>query len=333
MRDQMKGPEAYRDGPRLLADIGGTNARFALETAPGVIRHSATLACADYPLLGDAVRAYLATRPQVDVRHAVIAIANPVDGDLVAMTNHHWRFSIQATRIWLGLGTLLVVNDFAALAAALPGLSNSELTAIGGGAAQANATIGLLGAGTGLGVAGLVRCGDRWEVLPSEGGHVAFSPMDAREQAILAFCWQRYPHVSTERLVSGPGLVLIHEALAASTGRAWVPATSAQIIERGLSGADGLCEETLECFCAMLGTAAANLAVTLGARGGIYIGGGIVPRLGGWFARSPFRARFEHKGRFSGFTAQIATRVITAPYPALAGAAALLENQLSGVHA
>lgn len=332
MKDDLR-PSNRRDGVHLLADIGGTNARFALETAPGCIAHVATLACADYPLLGDAVRAYLAMHAGADVRHAVIAIANPVDGDLVAMTNHHWRFSIQATRIVLGLDTLLIVNDFAALAAALPTLAVADWTVIGGGVAAPHATVGLLGAGTGLGVAGLVRCGSAWKVLPSEGGHVAFSPMDAREQAILAFCWQRHPHVSTERLVSGPGLRVIHEALATTTGRDWAPLGSADIIARGLSGADALCRETLECFCAMLGTAAANLAVTFGARGGIYIGGGIVPRLGAWFADSPFRARFEHKGRFSAFTAQIATRVITAPYPALAGAAALLDNHLQGVSA
>jgi glucokinase len=325
--------DLYRDGARLLADIGGTNARFALETAPGCIEHSATLACASYPLLADAVHTYLASHPGIVVRHAVIAIANPVDGDVVAMTNHHWRFSIEATRIVLGLQTLLVVNDFAALAASLPTLAEHELTTIGGGTAQHNATIGLLGAGTGLGVAGLVRCGGAWEVLPSEGGHVAFSPMDAREQAILSFCWQRYAHVSNERLMSGPGLVLIHEALAAQHGQASTPITSAQIIEWGLSNADPLCRETLECFCAMLGTAAANLAVTLNARGGIYIGGGIVPRLGAWFAASPFRARFEQKGRFSTFTTQLATRVITAPYPALAGAAALLAQHLEEVPA
>jgi glucokinase len=326
-------PALYRDGARLLADIGGTNARFALETAPGRIVHSATLACADYPLLADAVRAYLATQPGAAVRHAVIAIANPVDGDVVAMTNHHWRFSIQATRIMLGLQTLLVVNDFAALAAALPALAPADWVAVGAGGAKPLATIGLLGAGTGLGVAGLVRCGGAWEVLPSEGGHVAFAPMDAREQAILTFCWQRYAHVSTERLVSGPGLCLIHEALASIHGIAWTPLASAAIVERGLAGEDALCVETLTCFCAMLGTAAANLAVTFGAHGGIYIGGGIVPRLGPWFADSPFRARFEHKGRFSTFAAQVATRVITAPYPALSGAAALLGKHLAGVTA
>jgi len=331
MRDGMD-QDAWHDGPRLLADIGGTNARFALETAPGLIEGSVTLACADFPQLADAARAYLAAQSHIHVRHAVFAIANPVDGDLVAMTNHHWRFSIAATRASLGLVTLHVVNDFAALAMALPALGQNASTQVGGGVAQPDATIGLLGAGTGLGVAGLLRCGGTWQVLPSEGGHTAFAPMDTREQAILYFCWQRYPHVSTERLVSGPGLVLIHEALAAQAGTAWTPLTSAQVIARGLAG-DPLCRETLDCFCAMLGTAAANLAVTLGARGGIYIGGGIVPRLGDWFADSPFRARFEHKGRFSGFTANIATRVITAPYPALLGAAALLDQHLNEVHA
>src|SRR5262249_1225133 len=159
-----------------------------------------------------------------------------------------------------------------------------------------------------------------WTVLESEGGHVAFSPADEREQAILNYCWSRYLHVSAERLVSGPGLSLIHEALVWLRGLPpAAPLTPAEIVERGLSRADSLCTEVLECFCGMLGTVAANLAVTLCARGGIYIGGGVVPRLGNWFARSPFRARFENKGRFSAFAAQVPTFVITAPYPALAG--------------
>jgi glucokinase len=165
-------------------------------------------------------------------------------------------------------------------------------------------------------------------VLPSEGGHVAFSPADEREQAILGWCWTRWRHVSAERLISGPGLALIHEALAATRGLAVAPLEPAQVVERGLAGTDPLCTETLEVFCGALGTMAANVAVTLCARGGIYIGGGVVPRLGDWFARSPFRARFENKGRFSGFAADIPCYVIHAPCPALSGAAAMLAQHL-----
>jgi glucokinase len=201
---------------------------------------------------------------------------------------------------------------------------------VGGGAARAGSAIGLVGAGTGLGVSGLVPVEDRWVPLHSEGGHVAFSPLDEREVEVLRYCWQRYDHVSAERFVSGPGIALIREALAASRGIALDAALSpAEIVARALSGGDALSREAVDCFCGMLGTVAANLAVTLGAQGGIYIGGGVVPRLGGYFAESPFRARFERKGRFSAFTAQIPTWVITAPYPALTGAAGILAQHLA----
>jgi glucokinase len=159
---------------------------------------------------------------------------------------------------------------------------------------------------------------------------VAFSPSDAREVSVLQYCWRRYEHVSAERIVSGPGIALIREALAASRGMAVDLALApAQIVERALAGSDPLCRETLDCFSGMLGTVAANLAVTLGATGGVYIGGGVVPRLGDYFAGSPFRARFEKKGRFSDFTARIPTMLITKPYPALAGAAAALALHLA----
>jgi glucokinase len=323
----------HTDGPRLLADIGGTNARFALELAPGSIQTVQTLACADHPRFEDAVRAYLAGAyclHGVRVRHAVIAIANPVDGDAIRMTNHHWAFSIEAARRALGLDTLLVVNDFTALAMSLPTLAPTDLAQVGGGSALEGAAIGLVGAGTGLGVSGLVPDGKRWIPLNSEGGHVAFSPLDERELTVLRHAWQRYDHVSAERFVSGPGLVLIREALAHERGIASAhELTPSDIVTRGLAGGDALSFEAIDCFCGMLGTVAANLAVTLGARGGIYIGGGVVPRLGDYFATSPFRARFERKGRFSDFTARIPTWLITAPYPALQGASAILHDHLA----
>jgi len=322
-----RGP--YHDGPRLVADIGGTNARFALETAPGQLDRIATLACADYLRFSDAIRSYL-RQCGATVRHAAIAIANPVGNDRVRMTNHDWEFSVSATRDALGLETLLVVNDFAALARAVPELGPDDLQAIGGGLAQAGAMIGVVGAGTGLGVAGVSRHDGRWHTLQSEGGHVAFSPSDAREMAVLKYCWQHYDHVSAERLVSGPGIPLIHAALADWRHAAAPSLDTATIVSRALADTDPLCRETLVCFCAMLGTVAANVAVTLCAQGGIYIGGGVVPRLGDFFAKSAFRQRFEHKGRFSAYNAKIPTLVITAPYPALGGAAALLDEHLAG---
>jgi glucokinase len=321
--------------PRLLADIGGTNARFALELGPGRIERVDVLACAAYPTLQDAVQAYLAS-PTVradrlaPVRHAAIAIANPVTGDDVRMTNHHWAFSIEALRTGCGFDTLEVVNDFYALAMALPHLSDGEKMRVGGGAPVAGAPIGLLGAGTGLGVSGLVpgAGGAGWTALRSEGGHATFSPADPVDVAILQYAWTEFEHVSAERLLSGAGVELIYRALAHQTGRRAEALSAPEITRRALAGDCALCERTVEVFCAMLGTMAGNLALTLGAEGGVYIGGGIVPRLGQRFLDSPFRSRFERKGRFAAWLAQVPAYVITAEYPAFVGVSAILADKL-----
>jgi glucokinase len=324
----------FAGGPRLLADVGGTNARFALELAPGRVDLIDVLACDGYPTLAAALAAYLAS-PAVKaaglgpIRHAAIAIANPVVDDLVRMTNHHWEFSIEAMRVECGFETLLVVNDFSALARALPHLAPQQKLQVGGGAPRANSPLGLLGAGTGLGVSGLIPAGPGWTALRSEGGHVTFSPANEEEVAILQYAWTEFEHVSAERLLSGAGVELIYRALARREGRAGERLDAPEISRRALAGECALCDRVLEAFCGMLGTVAGNLAVTLGAQGGIYIGGGIVPRLGERFLRSSFRRRFEQKGRFAGYLAQVPTWVITAEYPAFLGVAAILSEKLS----
>jgi glucokinase len=171
---------------------------------------------------------------------------------------------------------------------------------------------------------------DGYVTLGSEGGHTNFAPADEREYAILQYAWQTWPHVSNERLISGPGMEIIYRALARRNGLNVRDLTSQQIIAGALKDNDPLCTEVLECFCAMLGGAAANLAVTLGSFGGIFIGGGIVPRMGEWFATSPFRTRFEAKGRFSSYLADIPTYVITTPNPAFYGVATILSEHLRG---
>lgn len=323
----------YLDGPRLLADIGGTNARFALERAPGQIEAIRVLRCADHAEFAVAVEAYLIEVGQPVVRHAAIAIANPVQGDEIKMTNHHWAFSIEATRRRLNFDTLLIVNDFTALAMSLPHLEQTHLAPIGAGQSRPGGVIGLVGAGTGLGVGGLIPTAGRWIALGSEGGHVTFSPADERELAVLQYCWKTWPHVSAERLVSGPGIELIYQALAARGGITVGALGTPEIIQRALAGTDALCLEAVDCFCGMLGTVASNVAVTLGTLGGIYIGGGVVPHLGDYFARSSFRRRFEDKGRFGTYLSQIPTFVITAPYPAFVGVAAILSEHLGGGNA
>ena len=320
----------HADGPRLLADIGGTNARFALEFGPDQIEQVRVYPCADYPGVADAVKKYLKDTKIGHVNHAAVAIANPVDGDEVKMTNHHWSFSIEATRRALGFDTLLVVNDFTALAMALPRLSDTQRVQVGGGKAKQNSVIGLLGAGTGLGVSGLIPADDRWIALGSEGGHATFAPVDEREVYLLEYAQKKWPHVSYERMCAGPGVELIYRGLAArAKKRVGANVDPAEVTRRALEEDEPLAREALDCFCGILGTFAGSLAVTLGAVGGVYIGGGVVPRLGEFFADSSFRARFEAKGRFEQYLSNIPIYVITAEYPAFLGVSAILHEQLS----
>ncbi|WP_104656147.1 glucokinase [Ralstonia insidiosa] len=336
--------------PRLVADVGGTNVRFALEMAPMRLAHIGVLAGDDYPSLEAAMRAYLAALPReiaaTGVRHAAIGIANPVLGDQIRMTNRDWAFSIEAMRQSLGFDTFVVLNDFAALAHALPYLPADELEQVGGGAGLTDAPRVLLGAGTGLGVASLLptpdgRSGVRYIAVAGEGGHVAFPPMNDEEVAIWKFARDRFGHVSAERLISGMGLELIYEALGACFDlwqqgpavrrAADITAIALGEIEDNL-GDHARCRYAVDTFCAFLGTIAANLAVTLGARGGVYIGGGIVPRLGPTFANSPFRRRFEDKGRFSAYVASMPVYVIHSPYPALIGLCAAMDHAVAQGH-
>ncbi|MGJ7914470.1 glucokinase [Massilia sp. LXY-6] len=332
--EQKQPRAAYSDGPRLLADIGATHARFALESAPGVLRNVAVLLCDDYPGIVPLLNAYLEQAKTqtngVRISHAAFALANPISGDFIRMTNRNWQFSTDEVRRTLGLTTLLIVNDFTALAMALPGFKPEELLQIGGGKPEPHAVAGVLGPGTGLGVSGVIPTVDGFVTLGSEGGHVNFAPSDEREFSILQYAWREWPHVSNERLISGPGMEIIYRALA-QRNKVEVPArNAAEIVSGALEQQDPLCLEVLECFAGMLGGAAANLAVTLGAFGGIFIGGGIVPRVAQWFATSPFRARFEAKGRFSDYLAQIPTYVIMTPNPALYGVASILSEHLRG---
>jgi len=313
--------------PRLLADVGGTNARFAL-SIDGTIRAAAILTCNQYPHFEQAVRVYLDLhsaqygRP----REAAFAVAAPIVGDAVAMTNHTWHFSVAALRAQLNLQRLIVLNDFTALAMALRYLPADELQQIGGGKPTPAAPIALVGAGTGLGVSGLIPSGAYWIPLQGEGGHVTLGASDAREAAVLQVLRPRFDHISAERLISGPGLVLLYEALCAIDRVPPSTLQPADVTERGLSGSDAQCREALDLFCAMFGTVAGNLALTLGAHGGVYIGGGIVPRLGAFFANSRFRQRFEAKGRYANYLASVPVYAIQSALPAFIGLTHAFED-------
>ncbi len=320
--------ENKKEFPLLVGDVGGTNARFGLVwDSSGKPRSIRVYPCAEFPGLRDAITAYLSEFDGIRPRRAALAVATAVTGDQVRMTNHVWHFSIEETRKALGLERLLVLNDFTALAMALPRLREDELKKVGGGEAVADRPLALLGPGTGLGVSGLIPAKEGWIPLEGEGGHASFSPVTERETEILRILFRRFSHVSAERVLSGPGLVNLYQAHAVLEGVKALPCLPEEITNRGMEGSCMLCSAALESFCAILGTTAANLTLTLGAQGGLYIGGGIVPRLMGYFESSPFRPRFEEKGRFSSYLASIPSFVIVAKYPALYGAAAFLLEE------
>ena len=316
--------------PRWLGDIGGTNARFGWQTEPGGrIDDVLVLPCAEFDSLADAGRTYLKRTGKAAPACAAFGIANPVFGDAIAMTNHHWKFSVSELRDSLGLQRLVMVNDFAALALALPTLPTDAVRQVGPGQRAPHAAIGILGPGTGMGVSGLLPVGhqNKWLPLSGEGGHVTLAATNDWEFEVISQLRQRYGHVSLERVVSGLGVVDLYHAicdLKGTGGREVV--TAAQVLERANAEPGSSANDALELFCAFLGDAAGNLALTLGARGGIFIGGGIVPRLGDRFDQSLFRARFEAKGRFKNYLAEIPTLVIESRVsPALYGASHALD--------
>lgn len=313
--------------PRLLGDVGGTNARFAwASSADAPLDAIATYPCAGQASLHAALEHYRAEHGKPVPRACAIGIANPITGDRVKMTNHHWSFSISELRRQLAVDRLAVVNDFTALALSLPALDGADLRPIGGGRAITGEPMAVLGPGTGLGVSGLLPAPGGPLAVAGEGGPCSLAPNDDHEAAVIALLRERFGHVSAERVLSGPGLVNLYQASAALAGQPAETLEPATVIERARTQADPLCSAALELFCGFLGSFAGNLALTLGARGGIYIGGGIVPRLQNELARSRFRERFEDKGRLRDYLASIPTFVIDAAVsPALVGASRALE--------
>ena len=316
--------------PRLLGDIGGTNARWAWQAAPGMpLQHYASYACAQFESVQSVVERFLRDHDLPTPQRMAFGIATAITGDQVSMTNHHWTFSIAALQAALGAERCLVLNDFTAIAAALPALTATDSRRVGGGEAVAGMPMAVLGPGTGLDVSGALPTPAGGAItITGEGGHVTLAAVNDREAAVIAQLQRRFGHASAERALSGPGLVNLHRALCeidapgAGAGQALQPA---DVTQRALDGSDPVCAEALQLFAGFLGSVAGNLALTLGARGGVFIGGGIVQRLGTAFDALPFRERFEAKGRFRGYLERIPTAVITAPAPGIYGAASALD--------
>jgi len=303
---------------RLVGDIGGTNARFAWVGSSGRPQGSQTLAVRDYPGIAEAISAFAGDNPFAE---ACIAVACPAHDDVIRFTNSPWQFSQLGLKERFGLDRLLIVNDFTALALSVPGLGEGETEAIGGGETVAGAPIAVIGPGTGLGVSGLVQRNGQWTALSGEGGHVGFAPVDDEEIEILKVLAQRFGRVSVERLLSGSGLRNLYDALSQIEGTTGAAEDAAAISKLGLAGEDPTAVAAIERFCLILGSVAGDLALTLGAWGGVYIGGGMAPRFLDGLRSGGFRRRFEDKGRFADLMTSIPTAVITAENPALIGAA------------
>lgn len=314
----------------LLADIGGTNVRFATLTDDGRIEAIESWLTALYPDIGAAVRAYAElTGLALPVRAAAVCAAGPLIDDGIDLTNCPWKISTAEIAAATGAPLSILVNDFGAVAHALPVLSPGDVIQIGGDKPVAHAPKVVLGPGTGLGVATAVSDGrGGWVATAGEGGHVDLAPTNEREIAIVYQLIRDHGHVSIERVLSGPGLETLYLAIAALDGLK-LPAKpiAHDIAAAARAKKDAAAVEAVALFTGWLGSVAGNLALTIGAQGGVYIAGGIVPQWGASFDAKLFRRRFEAKGRMRHFLAPIPCYVVTAKDLAFCGLAELIRRR------
>ncbi len=330
--DSQLNSRISRDVPQraLVADIGGTNARFAIADLESFeLSAPKTMFCAEYPSLTDAAKVYLAgleARPRV----AAIAVAGPVTGDVINFTNSPWSFERNAFCRALCLESLLVLNDFQALALSLPHLADQELTRIGGAEPLAHGAKVVLGPGTGLGAAGLIWSGSHWVAVPGEGGHVTLASPHADQFALIERLGVGRDHVSAERVLSGPGLVELYGAVAAHHGKTAESLAPSEIVSRALAKSDDIAVQTLDHFIVWLARFAGDAALFFGARGGVYLGGGIPSKILDRLREGRFRETFEAKGRMRAFLEPVPIYVIGhSDTAALKGAAAGLRTALA----
>jgi glucokinase len=322
--------------PLLVADIGGTNARFGwVAHRDAALSNIEAYRCESYASPQEAACAYVrglhnATKPA----SVYIGVATAVTGDVIKLTNSPWVIDRAEIERALSAKTVSIYNDFEAIALGLPHLQASDVRAIDRNSINNRLPMAVIGAGTGLGVAGVVPVqghADTWQTICGEGGHVTLAATNEYQADILKAARVLHPHVSAERLVSGLGLPLLRRAVATVEGIAARENLSPEdITELGASMKDHLSERTLDVFCALMGIVAGNVALTLGARGGVLIAGGIVPKIADYFAQSSFRAHFEAKGRYEEYLRAIATPIITAPYPGLDGLVRHAKNAARG---
>jgi len=308
----------------LLGDIGATNARFALATE-SVLGPVTTFEVNRFARFTDVVNLFLRDHSDRSrLRHALFAIAAPIDGERCVLTNSPWVIEAAELQAIFGLQAELL-NDFAAVANSLPLLGPADLAKLGGVAGDKTSPMAVLGPGTGLGVACLIRRGDKRVVIASEGGHATLAATCDREDQIIQHLRQRFGHASAERALSGTGLENIYRAIGAVDKVEIALQNATQITRSALRGECNIAVEALNVFCAFLGSFAGNVALTFDARGGVYIAGGISPRIVDFMRRSQFRVRFEAKGRFQQYLKSIPVHVITHPAAAFIGLKSFLS--------
>jgi glucokinase len=306
----------------IVADIGGTNARFAWLQAGGTsLQDIRQLLCIDHAQPLDAIRHYLASLPAHGaIQRICLAVAGPIETDWIDLPNNHWAFSRSELERALGCN-VAVINDFSAQLLSVPGLQQHEVEWLGSARPQPGLVIAALGPGTGLGVAGLTVGG---EIIPSEGGHLAFAPVDAHEIALLQQLWRKYPRVSVERILSGPGLAALYHCNAALAGHSGNLA--AEQVSAGARSGDALCRQSIHDFIAILGSVAGEVAIALGARGGVWLAGGILPKLEGLYDKTLLRERFNAKGRFTQYCSDIPLALLRADHAGLRGCVHALRH-------
>ena len=313
----------------VVADVGGTNIRLAVvDRANGELSKVREYPCAQFITLDAALAQYFVTIPEA-VSHLCLAIACPVESDLVSMTNRSWQFSQKALKEKLGLTQLYVINDYTAISLAVPFVEETHKVKIGGGEVVPNGVKAIFGPGTGLGVSHLIKQGENWVSLDGEGGHTSFAPNTRQQADILLLLQEQFGHVSAERLLSGQGLVNIYHALCRLAGKQPAYFEPSEITDSALSRECELCANTLTVFCQVMGGFAGNLSLNLDCKGGVYIAGGIVPRFVDFFTKSEFREFFEAKGRCKAYLSTVPTYLITHENPGLLGAAVYLRQELA----
>lgn len=309
----------------LIADIGGTNARFAFAVeAPNYFEHAQTFEAAEFEHVCDAIDVYLHSHNVSQLDALCLAVAGPIRQQKVSFTNSNWSIDCADLKQHYNTDDAHLLNDWEAIAYSLTSLGSDDLINIGGDWPQvssSNYTVGALGPGSGLGVAGLICRDDHLTPIVTEAGHVGFSPENRLQEQVLSYLRQKFDdRISRERFLSGPGLVNIHEALCEINEQQNPGLIAADIAVGAFVNHDALCEQTFDLFFEVLGQVAGDLALALGAQDGVFIGGGISQRYPKQLAQSKFRAGFENKGRYRSRMKEIPTWLISNQNPGLLGA-------------